>query len=123
MLSEANVVANVAVSNLEAAKEFYQNVLGLNQVDENPGGVMYESGGGKLFVYQSSTAGTGQATCASWKVSDVEKVAEGLKAKGVNFEVYDIPGAVQQGDVSVMGDMKAAWFKDPDGNILCVANG
>lgn len=122
MLSDAQVFATIAVSDIAAGKKFYGETLGLSQADENPGGVTYQSGGGKLFVYQSPTAGTGQATAATWEVADVGTVAADLKAKGVNFEHYDVPGASLEGDVHVMGEMQAAWFKDPDGNIICVAN-
>jgi catechol 2,3-dioxygenase-like lactoylglutathione lyase family enzyme len=123
MLEEATVVATVAVKDLEQGKQFYGGTLGLHTNEEKPDGVTYQSGDGKLFVYQSSTAGSGQATCASWKVADVASIVEALKGKGVTFEHYDLPGAALDGDIHVMGEMQAAWFKDPDGNILCVANG
>ncbi len=118
MLSGSNVFATVAVRDINAAKKFYGETLGLKQTDENPGGVTYQSGNGKLFVYQSPTAGTGQATCASWEVEDIEAVVDDLKGKGITFEHYDMPGGTREGDVHVMGTMKAAWFKDPDGNVL-----
>jgi catechol 2,3-dioxygenase-like lactoylglutathione lyase family enzyme len=122
VLTEGNVFATIAVKNLDVAKQFYGVTLGLTQVDENPGGVTYQSGTGKLFIYQAPTAGTNQATSAAWEVQDVEGTVEALKGKGIQFEKYDIPGATQEGDVSVMGPMKAAWFKDPDGNILSIGN-
>ena len=60
----------------------------------------------------------------TWTVGDdVESIARGLKAKGVTFEHYDMPGMTRKGDVHVAGDMKIAWFKDPDGNILCIVSG
>lgn len=122
MLEKSNVIATIAVSDMSKAKTFYENVLGLSVNDENDGGVMYSSGSSKLFVYNSSTAGTGQATCATWKVDDVAKSVDELKANGVTFEHYDFPGSTREGDVHIMGGMQAAWFKDPDGNILCVSN-
>lgn len=118
MLSDSNVFATVAVNDIAAGKKFYGEILGLKSTDENPGGVTYHSGSGKLFVYQSPTAGSGEATCAYWEVKDIEFTIEDLKAKGVNFEHYDMPGGTRQGDVHIMGPMKAAWFKDPDGNVL-----
>lgn len=121
MLNKGTVMATIAVNDLEKAKEFYGGTLELEQADENPGGVGYKSGSGQLFVYPSSTAGSGQATSAAWQVEDVAATVGALKEKGVNFEHYDIPGATRDGDVHVMGDMKAAWFKDPDGNILSIA--
>lgn len=121
MLNNATVYATIAVNDIEQGKEFYGRILGLHQVDENPGGVTYQSGTGKLFVYQSPTAGTSEATTAAWDVSDVEAVVDELKVKGIVFEHYDnIPGAVMEGEIAVMAPHKAAWFKDPDGNILSI---
>jgi catechol 2,3-dioxygenase-like lactoylglutathione lyase family enzyme len=121
MLNNATVYATIAVNDIEQGKEFYGKTLGLRQIDENPGGVTYQSGTGKLFVYQSSTAGTSEATTAAWDVDDVEVAVDELKAKGITFEHYDtIPGAVMEGEIAVMGQHKAAWFKDPDGNILSI---
>lgn len=122
MIGSSMVFATVAVSDIEKAKEFYGQKLGLKQTDENPGGVTYESGGGKLFVYQSGTAGSGQATCAAWDVTNIEEEVDALKAKGIEFEQYDFPGGTREGDVHIMGTMKAAWFKDPDGNILSLGS-
>lgn len=122
MLSEGKVFATIAVSDIEKGKAFYGGTLGLSQVDENPGGVTYESGGSRLFVYAAPTAGTNQATCASWEVADVKAVVDDLKSKGVTFETYDMPGVTWEEEIAVMGAMKSAWFKDPDGNILAVGS-
>lgn len=122
MLSEATVFATIAVKDLNAAKVFYGSMLGLLQIDENLGGITYQSGAGKLFIYQATTAGTNQATSASWEVQDIEGVVAELKSKGISFEQYDIPGATREGDILIMGLLKAAWFKDLDGNILSVGN-
>ena len=122
MLGDKNVHAVVATKDLEAAKNFYEGTLGLQQIGQESEGVMYKSGDSKLLVYKSQFAGTNQATSASWEVEAdaLAGVVEQLKAKGVSFEHYEMPGITYEGDVHVMGDMKAAWFKDPDGNILCV---
>ncbi len=118
------VSAVVAVKDLKKAKEFYEGVLGLSPEHEQEGvASVYRCGNGNLQVYQSEFAGTNQATSASWEAEDVKAVAEELKTKGVVFEHYDsMPGVKLEGDVHVIGEMQAAWFKDPDGNILCVAN-
>lgn len=121
MLSSSPVVAVVAVSDLGRGKEFYGRTLGLPQADlDDPGGVMYACGNGtQLLVYTSSFAGTNQATGASWEVNDLEAEISILKSKGVAFEQYDIPGSERDGDIHPIGDgLRAAWFKDPDGNIL-----
>lgn len=118
MISDGRVFASVAVKDQAKGKEFYGGKLGLKQVDENPGGVTYESGGGRIFVYPSQTAGSGQATVAFWEVSDFDETVTELKSKGIELESYDMPGMDPETHVMTMGDMKAAWFKDPDGNIL-----
>ncbi len=123
MLGKNNVCAVVAVKDMDAGKKFYGDTLGLEVGMESPGGTFYKSGNGGIFVYPSSFAGTNQATAAAWNVEDVEGAVEELKGKGVSFEHYDsIPGATLEGDVHVMGELKAAWFKDPDGNILNIVN-
>lgn len=119
-LASGRVSAILAVKDLAAAKQFYGETLGLAQVDENPGGVGYESGGGHLFLYESPNGGTNQATGAGFDVENIEAVVEELKAAGVVFEHYDMPETEWQGDIAVWGPMKSAWFKDPSGNILAV---
>jgi catechol 2,3-dioxygenase-like lactoylglutathione lyase family enzyme len=120
MLSDSTVVAVVAVSDQARSNDFYGETLGLRRSEtEEPGGVLYSCGGGSLLlVYQSGYAGTNQATAASWQVDDIQQEIAALKGKGVSFEHYELPGATLEGDVHVLGNLKAAWFKDPDGNIL-----
>ncbi len=121
MLGDAVLYATIAVKDLSAGKHFYGDTLGLKQVDENPGGVTFASGTGKLFMYESPNAGTNQATCAAFDVTDINAVVNELKGKGVVFEHYDdMPETTREGDIHIMGPMKAAWFKDPDGNILSI---
>ncbi len=124
MLGAAELGAALPAKDLARAKKFYSETLGLKVVQESEGGVLFEAGSGsKAFVYPSPSAGTNQATAAGFVDKDVEGVAEALKAKGVKLEQYDnIPGATRQGDVHVMGDLKAIWFKDTEGNILSVSN-
>ncbi|MBA3507353.1 MAG: VOC family protein [Betaproteobacteria bacterium] len=125
MLSHADAVANIAVKDLEAARKFYQDTLGLKQVGaEGEELIVFKSGGSTINVYRSQYAGTNQATAVTWAVGDdVEDVVRALKAKGVTFEHYNMPDMPREGDVHVAGDMKVAWFKDPDGNILNVVVG
>ena len=77
-----------------------------------------------VLVYASEYAGTNQATAASWAVGDdLDAIVDDLRGKGVAFEHYDdLPETTREGDVHVMGDFKAVWFKDPDGNILNLSN-
>ena len=123
MLGDKDVTAAIAVKDMAAAAKFYGETLGLEKSMETPGGTFYKSGNSGIFVYTSSFAGTNKATYAAWRVNDVEATAAALKDKGVNFEHYpDMPDVKLQGDVHIMGDLKAAWFKDPDGNILNIVN-
>ena len=123
MLEKADAVANVAVKDLQVARRFYESTLGLSPIAiEGDEAIVFKSGNSRLNVYRSEHAGTNEATAVSWTVNDVEGVVRELKAKGVTFEHYDMPGAKLNGDLHEFGDMKAAWFKDPDGNILGVMN-
>ena len=123
MLNEASAYPTIAVNDIETAKKFYEDTLGLDKVSESPGGVLYKSGSSHVFVYPSMTAGTNQATYAGWTVEDVESTVSELKNKGVSFEQYDnLPQVKREGDIHFMGDLKAAWFKDPTGNILSITN-
>jgi catechol 2,3-dioxygenase-like lactoylglutathione lyase family enzyme len=125
MLSNKDAVANLAVKDLDRARKFYEGTLGLKQVDaEGDEVIVYQSGKSTLNVYRSDYAGTNKATAVTWAVGDaVEQVVRDLKARGVEFEHYDMPGLKREGDVHVGGGMKVAWFKDPDGNILNVVTG
>lgn len=125
MLSDADVIATLAVKDIEKGKEFYGGTLGLEQTMENAGGVGYKAGSGQMFVYVSPTAGTGEATAAFFRVDDIREVVDELVNKGVTFEHYEMPGSTLDGNVHVMGDgeMNAAWFKDPDGNIIGLGDG
>lgn len=123
MLKDNDVTACLAVKDLEAAKKFYGETLGLEAGMDTEGGIFYKSGSTGVFVYPSDNAGTNQATAAAWNTKDVEGVVEELKGKGITFEHYEgMPGTELQGDIHVMGDIKMAWFKDPDGNILNIVN-
>ena len=125
MLGNRNAVANVAVKNLEVAKKFYTDTLGLQPIaNEGDELIVFKSGNTTINVYHSKFAGTNQATAITWSVgNEVEKVVDNLKAKGIKFEHYDMPDMRIEGDVHIMGNMKVAWFKDPDGNILNIVNG
>jgi len=124
MLGNINAVANLAVKDLAVARRFYEDTLGLAQIDaEGDEVIVYRSGNTRINVYRSSFAGTNQATAVTWSVNgDIDRLVAALQAKGVRFEHYDIPGATLEGDLHVTGDLKVAWFKDPDGNILNLIN-
>lgn len=122
-LSDNDVVACLAVKDMAKAKEFYEDKLGLKPAMETPGGTYYAAGKTGVFVYPSGFAGSNQATAAAWNIEDVSGAVQELKSKGIEFEHYpDMPDVKLEGDVHVMGELKAAWFKDPDGNILNIVN-
>jgi catechol 2,3-dioxygenase-like lactoylglutathione lyase family enzyme len=126
MLGNHDAMVTIAVKELIATGRFYEETLGLERVtDAEPGSLVFISGKSKIFVYESQYAGTNQATAATWIVgNDFEKIVEALRAKGVQFEHYDnLPNTTRQGDIHVAGKARLAWFKDPAGNILALANG
>ena len=125
MLGDIDAIANVAVRDLDVARKFYEGKLGLTPADaECEGVVAYRSGNTRLYVYRSDFAGTNQATAVSWDVGErIDEIVRALTEHGVAFEHYEMPGMTLEGDVHVDGDLRVAWFKDPDGNILSVTNG
>lgn len=124
MLGDKEAIPTIAVSNLETASKFYQGTLGLKPTPTQEQGVLgYKSGRANVIVYQSQFAGTNKATAVTWAVDDLEAAVRELKGKGVRFEHYDLPGTSRQGDIHGSGKTKAAWFKDPDGNILALVSG
>jgi catechol 2,3-dioxygenase-like lactoylglutathione lyase family enzyme len=124
MLGHIDASANLAVADMAVARTFYEGTLGLTRVgSEGDELIVYRSGKTTLNVYRSKEAGTNKATAVTWTVGDrMDDIVRALKAKGVVFEHYDMPGLMLKGDVHVGGDMKVAWFKDPDGNILNIVN-
>ena len=125
MLGNKDAAANIAVKNLETAKKFYEDILGLTQVGaEGQELIVFKSGNSTINVYRSQYAGTNKATAVTWVVGgEMEGVVQQLKTKGVAFEHYDMPDMTREGDIHVAGTMKVAWFKDPDGNILNIVSG
>jgi catechol-2,3-dioxygenase len=119
MLDNAAATATVAVKDLAKAGKFYEGTLGLKRLEQQEEeAVVYKAGSSRLLVYRSEYAGTNRATAVTWNVgTDVDGAVRDLRDKGVRFEHYDLPGGVREGDVHVFGDLRAAWFKDPDGNI------
>jgi catechol 2,3-dioxygenase-like lactoylglutathione lyase family enzyme len=125
MLGDKDALATIAVKDLAKARKFYEGSLGLKLVPSEEASVLgFKSGNSTILVYQSQFAGTNQATAATWVVGDeLDRIVKTLKAKGVSFEHYDMPGTTRQGDVHVSGKVRVAWLKDPDGNILSIVNG
>jgi catechol 2,3-dioxygenase-like lactoylglutathione lyase family enzyme len=121
-LSDNPVTASVAVSDAARAKEFYEGKLGLSGGQDQPdGGHTYDCAGGtKVHVYPSEAAGGGRTTIAWWEVGDIEATVDELTANGVTFEQYGEPFNTDAKGIARLGSLAAAWFKDPDGNILAI---
>jgi catechol 2,3-dioxygenase-like lactoylglutathione lyase family enzyme len=122
MLTNAAIVPYIPVSNVARARKFYEGTLALTPKEEYAGGVIYECGKGSwVFMYPSPGAGTSKASTAFWAVDDVVAEVAALKARGVVFEEYDMPGIKTVNSIATAGGAKTAWFKDTEGNILAVS--
>lgn len=122
MLTNMDASATVGVRDIAAAKEFYENVLGLSPADigeDMPEVLIYRSGNTRVMVYQSEYAGTNRATSVTWDVGDqFDEIVAALQSRGARFEHYDMDGMRREGDIHIADKMKIVWVKDPDGNIL-----
>jgi len=126
-LSKYKVAAGVAVSDMDRAREFYEGKLGLSVGIDSGDNLQYQCGEGTVFhVYLSPEhAGKSTATLAGWGVDDVEGVVDELTSRGVTFEQYDQPPIEtdEKGIATFEGGAKVAYFRDPDGNTLSIAQG
>lgn len=124
MLSDAPVMAILPTTDVDRAKDFYQNTLGLKLAPEpiEEGGAMFEAGKGtRLLVYTRQEPNKAEHTQAGFMVDDLEGVIKELEDKGVKFEDYDLENVKTVGHIMTMDDgTRTAWFKDPDGNILAI---
>lgn len=124
MLGKSDATPMIAVKDLDRARKFYEDTLGLDAKEEMSGEVLtVTSGHTPITVYRSEFAGTNKATALTFDVDDLESEVRELKGKGVAFEHYDMEGLTRDGDVYRGERMKTAWFKDPDGNILSLFEG
>jgi catechol 2,3-dioxygenase-like lactoylglutathione lyase family enzyme len=123
MLTDARITAIVPTTDLARARSFYEETLGLTDSGASTPGpeVVYRCGGGTLLqVYERPTAGDAEHTLASWEVGDVRAAVDELRSRGVRFEDYDFPEFKTEDGVATSDGFQAAWFRDPDGNILCI---
>lgn len=125
MHDTGTMTANLPAADLARARSFYADTFGLQPVRELEGMLVYRTDGGSMFsVYQTAYAGTAGHTLAQWHVADVEGEVRALQAKGLAFEEYDLPGTQWDNGIATLEGMgKAAWFKDSEGNILCLDEG
>jgi predicted enzyme related to lactoylglutathione lyase len=121
MLQDFPMYAYIPARDIARARQFYESKLGLRPKEERDGGVVYEfAGGTACFLYLTPNAGTSQASQAFWSVDDVDGLMRKLKARGVVFEDYDMPGERSAEGAVTAGAAKAAWFKDSEGNIMAL---
>ena len=127
MIEEGKVAARIPVQNLQRARSFYAEKLGLEPSEERPGGLLYRCGEGEFALFESAGAASGDHTQMGWEVEDIEATVEQLRARGVVFEEYDFPGlktvngiAEIEGNYPSKGGVgeRAAWFRDVDGNLF-----
>jgi len=125
-LRDARIAARLPAGDLERARRWYAEKLGLEPAEERPGGLRYVVGGAEFAIYQSAGRADGSFTQLAFTVADIEAEVAALKARGVVFEDYDVPGlATVDGMAEIDGNYpskgsgeRAAWFRDSEGNML-----
>lgn len=121
MLHSYPMYAYIPARDMARARQFYEGKVGLKPKEETNGGVVYEfAQGTACFLYPTPNAGTSQASQAFWSVDDVDALIGKLKARGLVFEDYDMPGERSPAGAVTAGGAKAAWFKDSEGNIMAL---
>jgi catechol 2,3-dioxygenase-like lactoylglutathione lyase family enzyme len=126
MLADSKVATRLPAKDLARARRFYSEKLGLEPVEERPGGLRYRCGGTDFALFESAGAASGTHTQMGWEVADIEAIVAALKARGVVFEEYDLPGletvngiAEIEGNYASKGiGERGAWFRDSEGNLL-----
>ena len=124
MLGDNKVAARIPVQDLQRARSFYAEKLGLEPSEERPGGLLYRCGKGEFALFESAGAASGDHTQMGWEVEDIEATVEWLRVRGVVFEEYDFPGLRTVNDIAEVRDSegnlfgKGAWFRDSEGNLL-----
>jgi catechol 2,3-dioxygenase-like lactoylglutathione lyase family enzyme len=127
-LADAAVATRLPAQDLERARRWYAEKLGLDPIEERPGGLRYRTGETDFVVFASTGAATGEHTQMGWNVSDIEAVVRALRARGVEFETVDVPGLrTVDGIADIEGNYpskgtgeRGAWFRDSEGNLIGV---
>ena len=122
MLSQLEAAAVLPAKDLKRARSFYKGKLGLEPAEEREGELRYRTpAGAAVLMYETENAGTAKNTALLWVTPDVQAEVAKLRQAGVVFEEYDLPGLKTEDGIATTGEERAAWFKDSEGNILCVA--
>ena len=121
MLTNCKATTMLPVTNVARARSFYEEKLGLRPREISPSGeILYETDGSTLALYPRAEPPKADHTAISFTVPNIEREVQELRSRGVAFELYDMPNTIQRDGIYQMGSEKAAWMKDPDGNILCL---
>jgi catechol 2,3-dioxygenase-like lactoylglutathione lyase family enzyme len=121
MLADQPIHTAIPAADMERAKRFYRETLGLVVTQDEPWGVRFDCGAGtQVYLYPTPSAGQAEHTLASWRVDDLDAEMAELRGRGVVFEEYDLPGIKTVGGVAEWGPLRGCWFKDSEGNILGV---
>jgi len=121
MLKDNDVYVTIPVANLAETRRFYEDKLGLEVEMENSAGVFYRAGSSRMLLFTSTGKANGSHTQAGWRVNDLAAEVSALQTNGVKFEEYDLPGLKTVNGIADMGGIRAAWFKDPEGNLFGIA--
>ena len=121
MLKDSAIMAVLPAKDINRAKDFYRDKLGLEPSETIEDSLMYRCGNGTSFlIYQTDNAGTAKNTQMGWESDNLERDMEELRSRGVTFEDYDFPGLKTENGVATMDEGKSAWFRDSEGNFLCI---
>jgi catechol 2,3-dioxygenase-like lactoylglutathione lyase family enzyme len=128
MLADSEVATRLPTRNLARARQFYLEKLGLEPIEERPGGLRYRCGSGSFALFESAGSASGTHTQMAWEVTDLDATVATLRSRGVVFEEYDLPGLVTvNGVATIQGNYpskgigeRGAWFRDSEGNLLAL---
>jgi catechol 2,3-dioxygenase-like lactoylglutathione lyase family enzyme len=126
MLADGQVATRLPAKDLRRARKFYSEKLGLEPAEERPGGLRYQCRSGSFALFESAGAASGTHTQLGWEVDDIEATVAALRARGVVFEEYDLPGLkTTNGIADIKGNYpskgvgeRGAWFRDSEGNLI-----
>jgi catechol 2,3-dioxygenase-like lactoylglutathione lyase family enzyme len=119
MLADHRAYATLPTADMDRLRRFYEDTLGFTPVLENPAAVFYGAGEGTTFNITRSTGGaSGDHTQLGFRVTGIEAEVDDLRARGVTFEEYDTPMFKTENGIARIGPARAAWFRDPDGNLI-----
>ncbi len=122
MRDPLSIYTVLPVADLERARAFYRDKLGLEATLDKPGMLAYSGPSGYIFqLYETSTVGTAQNTQMGWSTSDLDGDVAELRERGVVFEEYDLPGLKTENGIAHVGTERAAWFKDSEGNTIVIS--